>query len=213
MLLQVLDDGRLTDSKGRTVSFANTLVVMTSNLGSRSVQKGASGGMGLGFETAGDEDDSDYSRMKDLVHEEMKGFFRPEFLNRLDEIVVFRSLTRDNVREIAEVEFRKVLGRLSERALDVTLSARFKEKVVEEGFDPAYGARPLRRAITRMLEDTLAEHVLSNAGDDKQFETSSASAGSGSGKAKAEEARQAVEVDISEDGKVVVRESPMVPAY
>jgi len=148
-----------------------------------------------------------------LVHEEMKGFFRPEFLNRLDEIVVFRSLTRDNVREIAEVEFRKVLGRLSERALDVTLSARFKEKVVEEGFDPAYGARPLRRAITRMLEDTLAEHVLSNAGDDKQFETSSASAGSGSGKAKAEEARQAVEVDISEDGKVVVRESPMVPAY
>jgi len=204
MLLQVLDDGRLTDSKGRTVSFANTLVVMTSNLGSRSVQKGAGGGLGLGFETAGDEDDSDYGRMKDLVHEEMKGFFRPEFLNRLDEMVVFRSLTRDNVREIAEVEFRKVLARLSERALDVKLSARFKEKVVEEGFDPAYGARPLRRAITRMLEDTLAEHVLSNAEGDEQS-GSSASGSSGSGQVKAEEPRQVVEVDISGDGKVVVR--------
>jgi len=204
MMLQVLDDGRLTDSKGRTVSFANTLVVMTSNLGSRSVQKGAGGGLGLGFETAGDEDDSDYGRMKDLVHEEMKGFFRPEFLNRLDEMVVFRSLTRDNVREIAEVEFRKVLARLSERALDVKLSARFKEKVVEEGFDPAYGARPLRRAITRMLEDTLAEHVLSNAEGDEQS-GSSASGSSGSGQVKAEEPRQVVEVDISGDGKVVVR--------
>jgi len=158
----------------------------------------------LGFETAGDEDDSDYGRMKDLVHEEMKGFFRPEFLNRLDEMVVFRSLTRDNVREIAEVEFRKVLARLSERALDVKLSARFKEKVVEEGFDPAYGARPLRRAITRMLEDTLAEHVLSNAEGDEQS-GSSASGSSGSGQVKAEEPRQVVEVDISGDGKVVVR--------
>merc|ERR1711972_1213890 len=162
MMLQVLDDGRLTDSKGRTVSFANTMVIMTSNLGSRSVQKGASGGLGLGFETAGDDDDGDYSKMKDLVHEEMKSFFRPEFLNRLDEMVVFRSLTRENVAAIAEVEFRKVLARLSERQLDVTLSERFKAKVVEEGFDPAYGARPLRRAITRMLEDTLAEYVLNN---------------------------------------------------
>jgi len=211
MMLQVLDDGRLTDSKGRTVSFANTLIVMTSNLGSRSVQKGASGGLGLGFETADKDDDSDYGRMKDLVHEEMKGFFRPEFLNRLDEMVVFRSLTRDNVRDIAEVEFRKVLGRLSERALDVTLSARFKEKVVEEGFDPAYGARPLRRAITRMLEDTLAEHVLSNTENDKQSQTSSVSGSSG--KAEAEEPKQVVEVDISDDGKVVVRSgSSMVPA-
>jgi ATP-dependent Clp protease ATP-binding subunit ClpC len=206
-MLQVLDDGRLTDSRGRTVSFANTLVVMTSNLGSRSVQKGASGGLGLGFETADDDDDSDYSKMKELVHEEMKGFFRPEFLNRLDEMVVFRSLTRENVRDIAEVEFRKVLARLSEHALDVTLSARFKEKVVEEGFDPAYGARPLRRAITRMLEDTLAEHVLSNAEKDED------QSGTSSSDAKAETPRQAVEVDIAEDGKVVVHGGkPLVAA-
>jgi len=205
MMLQVLDDGRLTDSKGRTVSFANTMVIMTSNLGSRSVQKGASGGLGLGFETAGDEDDNDYSKMKDLVHEEMKGFFRPEFLNRLDEMVVFRSLTRENVRDIAEVEFRKVLARLSESQLDVTLSKRFKAKVVEEGFDPAYGARPLRRAITRMLEDTLAEHVLTNTKDGQSGQASS-------GGKTAEEPREAVEVDILDDGKVVVRGSRYVPA-
>merc|ERR1719188_2766966 len=161
MMLQVLDDGRLTDSRGRTVSFANTLVVMTSNLGSRSVQKGASGGLGLGFETADENEDADYGKMKELVHEEMKSFFRPEFLNRLDEMVVFRALTKENVRDIAEIEFKKVIARLCEMNLDITLSPRFKERVLEEGFDPAYGARPLRRAITRLLEDTLAEHVLS----------------------------------------------------
>jgi len=205
MMLQVLDDGRLTDSKGRTVSFANTMVIMTSNLGSRSVQKGASGGLGLGFETAGDEEDGDYSKMKDLVHEEMKGFFRPEFLNRLDEMVVFRSLTRDNVRDIAEVEFRKVIARLSERQLDVMLSERFKAKVVEEGFDPAYGARPLRRAITRLLEDTLAEHVLVNTEKEELTEQAP-------GEAPAEKPRQSVEVDIGDDGKVVVRGSTYVPA-
>jgi len=195
MMLQVLDDGRLTDSKGRTVSFANTLIVMTSNLGSRSVQKGASGGGGLGFETAADDVDSDYNKMKELVHEEMKGFFRPEFLNRLDEIVVFRSLTRDNVRSIAEIEFKKVADRLKERQMDVTLSDAFKEKVVNDGFDPAYGARPLRRAITRLLEDTLAEHVLADAE---------------SGDAEGSEVRQAVSLDIDERGKVVVRKTKVL---
>merc|ERR1711972_773260 len=189
MMLQVLDDGHGTDSKGRTVSIANTMVIMTSNLGSRSVQKGASGGLGLGFETAGDDDDGDYSKMKDLVHEEMKSFFRPEFLNRLDEMVVFRSLTRENVRDIAEVEFHKVIARLSESQLDVTLSESFKAKVLDEGFDPAYGARPLRRAITRMLEDTLAEHVLTSA---EQQEGRSTEA---SGETSA--VRTAVQVDIA----------------
>eukprot|EP00444_Apocalathium_aciculiferum_P037847 CAMPEP_0183494206 /NCGR_PEP_ID=MMETSP0370-20130417/183834_1 /TAXON_ID=268820 /ORGANISM="Peridinium aciculiferum, Strain PAER-2" /LENGTH=293 /DNA_ID=CAMNT_0025687549 /DNA_START=1 /DNA_END=883 /DNA_ORIENTATION=- len=229
MMLQVLDDGRLTDAKGRTVSFANTLIVMTSNLGSRSVQKGASGGGGLGFETAADDVDSDYNKMKELVHEEMKassgfetaaddvdsdynkmkelvheemkGFFRPEFLNRLDEIVVFRSLTRDNVRSIAEIEFKKVADRLKERRMDVTLSDAFKEKVVNDGFDPAYGARPLRRAITRLLEDTLAEHVLADA----EIE-----GGSKSGDAEGSEVRQAVSLDIDELGKVVVRQTKVL---
>jgi len=191
MLLQVLDDGRLTDSKGRTVSFANTLIVMTSNLGSRSVQKGAGGGLGLGFATAGEEEDSGYAKMKELVHEEMKGFFRPEFLNRLDEMVVFRSLSRTDVRQIAELEFQKVIHRLKEqRELDITLSARFKEQVVHEGFDPAYGARPLRRAITRMLEDTLAEYVLSGVED--------------GGEPGGEQAKGALEIDVDSAGKVVV---------
>jgi len=120
-------------------------------------------------------------------------------------MVVFRSLTRENVRDIAEVEFRKVLARLSESQLDVTLSKRFKAKVVEEGFDPAYGARPLRRAITRMLEDTLAEHVLTNTKDGQSGQASS-------GGKTAEEPREAVEVDILDDGKVVVRGSRYVPA-
>jgi len=198
IMLQVLDNGRLTDSKGRTVSFSNAMVIMTSNLGSRSVQKAASGGLGLGFETAGDDDDSLYSRMKDWVHEEMKTFFRPEFLNRLDDMVVFRPLTRENVRDIAEVEFCKVLARLSERGLDVSLTDRFKARVVEEGFDPAYGARPLHRAIRRLLEDTLAEHVLTSMGrEDGLDQTSQDRAAS--------RPNHAIEVGIADDGKVVVR--------
>merc|ERR1719282_1707239 len=154
IMLQLLDDGRLTDSKGRTVSFANTLVVMTSNLGSRSVQKGAAGSFGLGFGTADNEEEESYAAMKELVMEDMKSFFRPEFINRLDEMVVFRSLTKENVRAIAEVEFQQVLARLGESDLDVMLTQAFKDRVVDQGYDPAFGARPLRRAISAMLEDT-----------------------------------------------------------
>jgi len=195
MMLQLLDDGRLTDSKGRTVSFANALVVMTSNLGSRSVQSGVAGGFGMGFSGVEESDDS-YTKMKDLVLEEMKSFFRPEFLNRLDDIVVFQSLTKDDVRNIAEVEFAKVLARLSENALDVSLSPAFKAAVVEAGFDPAYGARPLKRAITRMLEDTLSEQLLldaEKAGDETQDQKD----------AKKEE-RKSIIVDVDSNGKVSV---------
>jgi len=212
MLLQLLDDGRLTDSKGRTVSFANSLVVMTSNLGSRSVQKSASGGLGLGFGTEENDGEQSYAKMKDLVHEEMKSFFRPEFLNRLDEIVVFRSLTREDVQSIAEVEFQKVVKRLQERDLEVRLTARFKEQVVREGYDPAYGARPLRRAITRMLEDTLAETLLTEA------EQAAVAEAGGPLQSKAglggaiEASRRTVELDISDDGRVVVRNVASQPA-
>lgn len=211
LLLQLLDDGRLTDSKGRTVSFANTLVVMTSNLGSRSVQKSASGGLGMGFGMEEDHEAESYSRMKDLVHEEMKTFFRPEFLNRLDEIVVFRSLTREDVQKIAEVEFVKVLKRLQERDLEVRLTARFKEQIVKEGYDPAYGARPLRRAITRMLEDTLAETLLTEAeraaaSEDVGTQQAAPRASAGS------TPRRIVEVDIDDSGRVVVRDAASQPA-
>jgi len=213
MLLQLLDDGRLTDSKGRTVSFANSLVVMTSNLGSRSVQKSAAGGLGLGFGTEEDDGEQSYARTKDLVHEEMKSFFRPEFLNRLDEIVVFRSLTREDVQAIAEVEFRKVLGRLLEQELEVQLTARFKDQIVKEGYDPAYGARPLRRAITRLLEDTLAETLLMEAEHTAMVEAGGLQQGRTSPGAAAGGPRRTVELDVSSDGRVVVRNVVSQPAF
>jgi len=197
LLLQLLDDGRLTDSKGRVVSFANAMVVMTSNLGSRSVQKSATGGLGLGFGTSQDEEVS-YSKMKELVHEEMKTFFRPEFLNRLDEMVVFRALKKSDVQAIAEVEFENVIERLRDKDLEVTLTDRFKDRVLEEGFDPAYGARPLKRAITRLLEDTLAEQLLLGA-----------MIGPSDSDLRAEEPmdklRTCVELDVSEDGEISVK--------
>jgi len=211
LMLQLLEDGRLTDSKGRTVSFANTLVVMTSNLGSRAVQKGATGGFGLGG-MMDDEEEESYAAMKEIVMEDMKSFFRPEFINRLDEVVVFRALTKDNLRAIAEIEFQQVLARLSESDLDVALTQAFKDRVVDQGYDPAFGARPLRRAISFMLEDTLAEHLLEAAGeghDDQGDEDPDLQRL----EEEAPAARQTVEVDIDEKtGKAIVvqrRESSM----
>jgi ATP-dependent Clp protease ATP-binding subunit ClpC len=205
IMLQLLDDGRLTDSQGRTVSFANTMVVMTSNLGSRSVQKGAGGSFGLGFGTADDEEEESYAAMKELVMEDMKSFFRPEFINRLDEMVVFRSLTKDNVRAIAEVEFQHVLARLDARNLDVTLTQAFQDKVVELGYDPAFGARPLRRAISSMLEDTLAEHLLEAAGEEEEEKKEGGSVAE-EDRQDALAVRQSVVVDVDEDtGKATVR--------
>lgn len=158
MLLQILEDGRLTDAKGRTVDFKNTLLIMTSNIGSKVIEKG---GGGLGFEFAEDEADSQYNRIRSLVNEELKGYFRPEFLNRLDEIIVFRQLNKDEVKEISELLLKEVFVRLEEKSITLDITERFKERLVEEGYNPSYGARPLRRAIMRLLEDTLAEEILS----------------------------------------------------
>lgn len=158
MLLQILEDGRLTDAKGRTVDFKNTLLIMTSNIGSKVIEKG---GGGLGFEFAEDEADSQYNRIRSLVNEELKGYFRPEFLNRLDEIIVFRQLNKDEVKEISELLLKEVFVRLEEKSITLNITERFKERLVEEGYNPSYGARPLRRAIMRLLEDTLAEEILS----------------------------------------------------
>ncbi len=159
LLLQLLEDGRLTDSKGRTVDFKNTLLIMTSNIGSKVIEKG---GGGLGFEFSGDSiEDSQYNRIKSLVNEELKQYFRPEFLNRLDEIIVFRQLTKNEVKEIAEIMLQEVFARLEEKGIKLNVTDAFKERLVEEGYNPAYGARPLRRAVMRLLEDSLAEEVLS----------------------------------------------------
>ena len=158
MLLQILEDGRLTDAKGRTVDFKNTLLIMTSNIGSKVIEKG---GGGLGFEFEQDQAESQYNRIRSLVNEELKQYFRPEFLNRLDEIIVFRQLTKDEVKEIAEILLKEVFARLTEKHIHLQVTDRFKERLVEEGYNPSYGARPLRRAIMRLLEDTLAEEILS----------------------------------------------------
>ena len=159
LLLQLLEDGRLTDSKGRTVDFKNTLIIMTSNIGSKVIEKG---GGGLGFEFSGtDAEETNYNRIRSLVNEELKQYFRPEFLNRLDEIIVFRQLTRDEVKEIAEIMLKEVFSRMEEKGIYLSVTDGFKERLVEEGYNPSYGARPLRRAVMRLLEDSLAEEFLS----------------------------------------------------
>lgn len=188
LLLQILEDGRLTDSKGRTVDFKNTLLIMTSNIGSKVIEKG---GGGLGFELEEDQNESQYNRIRSLVNEELKNYFRPEFLNRLDEIIVFRQLNKEEVKEISEILLKEVFARLTEQEITLQVTDKFKERLIEEGFNPAYGARPLRRAIMRLLEDILAEEILSK---------------------RLQEGDSAI-VDIGEDGKVIInaqRENPLL---
>ncbi|MDH6069047.1 ATP-dependent Clp protease ATP-binding subunit [Umezakia ovalisporum] len=156
MLLQLLDDGHLTDSKGRKVDFKNTLIILTSNIGSKVIEKGG-GGLGFEFDT---QANASYSRIRTLVNDEMKAYFRPEFLNRLDDIIVFTQLSKDEVKQIADIMLREVASRLTESGIILEVTERFKDRVVEEGYSPSYGARPLRRAIMRLLEDPLAEAML-----------------------------------------------------
>ncbi|MBD2568544.1 ATP-dependent Clp protease ATP-binding subunit [Anabaena lutea] len=158
MLLQILEDGRLTDAKGRTVDFKNTLLILTSNIGSKVIEKG---GSGIGFEFSEDATETQYNRIRSLVNEELKQYFRPEFLNRLDEIIVFRQLNKAEVTQIAEIMLKEVFGRLTEKGIVLEVTDRFKDRLITEGYSPSYGARPLRRAIMRLLEDSLAEEILS----------------------------------------------------
>ena len=157
MMLQILEDGRLTDSKGRVIDFKNTLIIMTSNVGASAIEKG---GGGLGFQLDDNAEDQSYNRIKSLVMEDLKNYFRPEFLNRLDEIIVFRQLNKQEVREIAYIMLENVFKRLKEKEIVLECTERFKDRLVDEGFSPAYGARPLRRAIMRLLEDNLSEKML-----------------------------------------------------
>ena len=188
LLLQLLEDGRLTDSKGRTVDFKNTLIIMTSNIGSKVIEKG---GGGLGFEFGGgDADETNYNRIRSLVNEELKQYFRPEFLNRLDEIIVFRQLTRDEVKIIAEIMLKEVFGRMLEKGIALSVTEAFKERLVEEGYNPSYGARPLRRAVMRLLEDSLAEEFLSGRIGDGDSAL----------------------VDVNDDKQVVIRKQTALPA-
>ncbi|PIA26079.1 hypothetical protein AQUCO_10000031v1 [Aquilegia coerulea] len=159
MMLQILEDGRLTDSKGRTVDFKNTLLIMTSNIGSSVIEKGGRR-MGFDLDFNKTEKDTSYSRIKSLVTEELKQYFRPEFLNRLDEMIVFRRLTKLEVKEISVIMLREVFERLRVKGIELQVTEKFKDRVVNEGYNPSYGARPLRRAIMRLLEDSMAEKML-----------------------------------------------------
>ncbi len=159
ILLQVMEDGRLTDAQGRTVDFRNTIIIMTSNVGAREIQRGKT----VGFrsdDTRSKDQQSDYDSMKTRVLEELSRTFRPEFLNRLDEVIVFRSLTDVEIRQIV----RLLLGRLQEqlkgRDLRLEVTETAMDLLAKEGFDPNFGARPLRRAIQRMIEDPLSEEIL-----------------------------------------------------
>ncbi len=131
---------------------------MTSNIGSKVIEKG---GGGIGFELGDSQVESQYSRIRTLVNEELKQYFRPEFLNRLDEIIVFRQLTKDEVRQIADIMLKEVFERIQQKEIHLDVTERFKNRLVDEGYNPSYGARPLRRAVMRLLEDSLAEEFLS----------------------------------------------------
>jgi len=176
ILLQVLDDGRLTDSKGRTVDFRNTVIIMTSNVGASTIRKGGA----LGFTTSRE---ADYTDMKDRVMDELKKQFRPEFLNRIDEITVFHPLAEEHIREIVDLMSDELVKRLRENDIHFVLSDEAKKFLAKEGYDPQYGARPLKRAIQRHIEDQLSEALL--AGNIKKGDQ--------------------LAIDLGEDGKLTVK--------
>jgi ATP-dependent Clp protease ATP-binding subunit ClpC len=154
MLLQILEEGKLTDNVGRVVNFRNTIILLTSNVGADTIKKQST----LGFSPITDE--SSYERMREKILEEAKRQFRPEFLNRLDDLIVFRSLTKPDLMQILDLEIKKVEIRLKGKRLTLVSDEKAKDYLVEKGYDPQYGARPMRRAVERFLEDPLAEEIL-----------------------------------------------------
>jgi ATP-dependent Clp protease ATP-binding subunit ClpB len=156
VLLQILDDGRLTDGQGRTVDFKNAVIIMTSNVGSPII---------LGYR--GGVDPDAYERMRDEVLEALRQHFRPEFLNRVDEIVVFQALSREQLKSIVEIQLGRLRGRLAERKIELVLSDRALEHFATTGYDPVYGARPLKRLLQRELETTLGRRIISGEVHDR----------------------------------------------
>ena len=177
LLLQILDDGRLTDSKGRVIDFTNTLIIMTTNLGAKIIERESGikskSEVDKGFKITPDavvgweplpepiKDNELFERVTKLVNDELKNFFRPEFLNRIDDIIVFNHLTRIDIWEICELMIKQVQKRLKEKNISLIVDLSVQAFLTDEGYDPIYGARPLRRAIMKYLEDTLAEQCLS----------------------------------------------------
>jgi ATP-dependent Clp protease ATP-binding subunit ClpC len=154
-LLQILEDGRLTDSQGRMVDFKNTVIIMTTNLGTRDISKG----QGIGF-SSGSDTATNYERMKAKVTDELKSHFRPEFLNRVDDTIVFPQLTQDEIIQIVDLMLAKLDDRLKDKDMGLELTTAAKGLLAERGYDPVLGARPLRRTIQREIEDVLSEKIL-----------------------------------------------------
>jgi len=161
MLLQIMEEGRLTDSFGRRVDFRNTVIILTTNIGADLIRN--KGGFGFGRR----DEEASYEKMKDMLHKEVERHFRPEFLNRLDDIIVFKSLNRDDLVDIVEFELRKVRERLGEHELELVLSDEAKEFLIDKGYNPDFGARPLRRAIEHHVEDPISEDILRGVYRDK----------------------------------------------
>jgi ATP-dependent Clp protease ATP-binding subunit ClpC len=155
LLLQVFEEGRLTDSFGRKVDFKNTIIIMTSNVGADMIRKTGS----LGFKAQKEE--VTYQDMKEKLLESVKHAFKPEFLNRIDDIIVFRQLSREDLIKIVELEINLVAARLKDQNITLEVTKEAKELLIEKGFDPVFGARPLKRTIQRFLEDPLAQEIIS----------------------------------------------------
>jgi len=157
ILLQVFDDGILTDSLGRRVDFKNTIIIMTSNIGAREI-KPSGGGFGFGLDTPKDT----YSTMKSMLEDALRRVFNPEFLNRIDETIIFHNLTREHISEIIDIQMKEISKRLTQMKITVELTKQAREFLSGKGFDPAYGARPLKRALQKYVEDPIAEEILRN---------------------------------------------------
>ncbi|MEA4825462.1 MAG: AAA family ATPase, partial [Clostridium sp.] len=156
ILLQILEDGRLTDGKGKTINFKNTIIIMTSNVGASTINRQKS----LGFSVSEDVSESEYERMKENVMAELKNSFRPEFLNRIDDIIVFHALEEKHLRHIVKLMLKEVGYRLSKQEINIEFDEESEKMLAKEGVDLTYGARPLRRAITKTVEDKLSEEIL-----------------------------------------------------
>ncbi len=159
ILLQIMDDGHLTDAKGRRVDFRNTILVMTSNVGAELIKRDSA----LGFSVQIDEDknrQAAYEKMKEKVLAEMKRKFRPEFLNRIDAAIVFHALTKDHIRQIVDLMLKEAINSMQEKLITLEVTQAAKDHLGEKGYDPNYGARPLRRVIQQEIEDKLSEQVL-----------------------------------------------------
>src|SRR5205814_890464 len=168
MLLQIMEEGRLTDSFGRHVDFRNVVMIMTSNIGADLI-KGGVQPFGLSGRARGTQEEQSYAKMKDTLMKEIERYFRPEFIGRLDDVIVFKPLQRGDLENIVEIELRKVTKRLTEHGLKIELSPEAKEFLIEKGTNTDFGARPLRRAIEQYVEDPLSEDILRGGFKGKDF--------------------------------------------